>query len=140
MNATQRFAVFNLVVIGLTLGLAAVLYPVLGKGALGAFGMLGLMGFGPFFFRAKGGAGEGPVVMDERDRSIQIRAWFFAYTLFWVVFVLGAVVLTAWVYGQEGAVPVQVVQSSVFVGLMLVYGTASVAMLCQYGRNGSHGD
>jgi hypothetical protein len=36
------------------------------------------------------------------------------------------------VYGQEGAVPVWVVQGSVFCGFMLVYALASIAILVQY--------
>lgn len=140
MNATQRFALFNLVVIAITLLAAAILYPVLGKGALGAFGMLGFLGFGTWFFRAKKTGDIQPVLVDERDRKIQARAWFFAYALFWLVFVLAAVVATAWVYGMDGAVPVQVIQSSVFVAMMLVYATASIAMLCQYGWGGSYGE
>lgn len=140
MNATQRFALFNLVVIGITLVAGAILYPVLGKGALGAFGFLGLMGFGPWFFKAKGNGEASPVVVDERDRKIQAKAWFLAYGLFWLVFVLAAVIATAWIYGVDGAVPVQVIQASVFVGMMLVYATASIAILCQYGRISSHGE
>lgn len=140
MNATQRFALFNLIVIGITLSAAAILYPLLGKGALGAFGLLGVMGYGPMFFKMKGSGGVQPVVVDERDRKIQARAWFLAYSLFWLVFVLGAVVATAWVYGMDGAVPVQVIQSSVFVAMMLVFATASIAMLCQYGWGSSHGE
>ncbi len=140
MNATQRFAVFNLMVIGLALFVLAILFPVMGKGALGAFGVLGLMGFGPFFFRSRGVAGQVPVVVDERDRKIQLRAWFFAHLLFWLVFVLAAVPLAGLVYGQDGAVPVEVIQASVFAGLIVVYGAASLSMLWQYGWAARHGE
>ena len=67
-----------------------------------------------------------------RNAALAWRSWVLAYSLFWVVFVLAAVVLSAVVYGQEGAVPVWVVQSSVFCGFMLVYTLASVAILVQY--------
>jgi hypothetical protein len=133
MSAMQKWAWFNLAVIAVTLVALVSLLPFLGKGALGGFGFLGLMGFGPFFFRRKAGK----VVTDERDTLIQRRSWVLAYSLFWVAFVLAAV-LSAVVYGQEGAVPVWVVQTSVFCALGLVHALASVAILVQY-AGGSKG-
>jgi hypothetical protein len=128
MSATQKFAWFNLAVIALTLAAVISLFPFLGNRAAGGLGLLGLLGFGPFFFRKK----PGQVVTDERDQLIQGRSWVLAYALFWVVFVLAAVVLSAVVYGEDGAVPVSVLRLSVFCGLMLVYALASIAMLVQY--------
>jgi hypothetical protein len=128
MSATQKFAWFNLAVIALTVVAIVSLLPFMGKGALGGFGFIGLIGLGPLFFRRK--AGE--VVIDERDSLIQQRSWFLAYCLFWVVFVLAAVFLSALVYGEDGAVPVSVVRWSVAVGFMFVYAMACIAMLVQY--------
>jgi hypothetical protein len=108
MSAMQKWAWFNLAVIALTLVAVLSLLPFLGKGALGGFGFLGLLGFGPLFFRRK----PGQVLTDERDQLIQRRSWVLAYSLFWVAFVLAAVVLSAVVYGQEGAVPNDASQSS----------------------------
>src|SRR5215207_6192648 len=128
MSALQKWAWFHLAVIAGTLVAVLALLPFLGKGALGGFGFLGLTGFGPLFFRSK----PGQVLIDERDTLIQWRSWVLAYSLFWVVFVLAAVLLSAVVYGQEGAVPVWVVQSSVFCFFMLVHALASLAILVQY--------
>jgi hypothetical protein len=128
MSATQKWAWFNLAVIAVTLVAVLALLPFLGKGALGGFGFLGCLGFGPLFFRKK----PGQVLLDERDRLIWLRAWVLAYAVFWVVFCLAAAVLCAVVYGEEGAVPVWVVQSGVFSALMLVQALASVAILVQY--------
>jgi hypothetical protein len=72
------------------------------------------------------------VLTDERDHLIQWRSWILAFALFWVVFVLAAALLSPLVYGQDGAVPVWVVQTSVFCGFMFVYALASVAILAQY--------
>jgi hypothetical protein len=130
MAALQKFAWFNLAVIALTLVAVVALVPVLGRGALGGTGFLGLLGLGALFFRKK----PGQVLIDERDQLIQMRSWFLAYALFWVVFVLAASVLSAVVYGQEGAVPVWVIQSSVFCAGVLVYALMSVAILVQYAR------
>jgi hypothetical protein len=130
MSRMQKFAWFNLAVIALTLLVVFSLLPFLGSRAMGGLGFLGLIGFGPLFFRTK----PGQVVMDERDHMIQWRAWIIAYALFWVVFVLVAVVLSAAVYGEDGAVPVKVVRLSVFWAFLLVYALASVAILLQYAR------
>ena len=128
MSAMQKFAWYNLAVIALTLAAILSLLPFMGKGALGGCGFLGLLGFGPFFFRRK----PGQVLTDERDLLIHRRSWIVAYALFWVVFVLVAVVLSAVVYGEDGAVPVSVVRMSVFWAFMLVYALASIAILVQY--------
>jgi len=124
----QKFAWFNLAVIALTLLVVFSLLPFLGYRAMGGLGCLGLIGFGPLFFRKT----PGQVVTDERDHIIQWRSWIFAYAVFWVVFVLVAVVLSAVVYGEDGAVPVNVVRISVFWAFMLVYALASIAILVQY--------
>ena len=129
MSVMQKWAWFNLAVIAVTVAAVLSLLPFLGKGALGGVGFLGLLGFSPLFFRKKAGQ----VLTDERDQLIQRRSWVLAYALFWVVFVLAATFSSA-VYGQEGAVPVWVIQSSVFAGFMLVHALASVAILVQYAR------
>ena len=128
MSAMQRAAWFNLAVVALTLVAVLALLPLLGKGALGGFGLLGLLGFGPLFLRRR----PGQVLADERDTLIQRRSWVLAYSLFWVAFVLAAALLAPLAYGQGGAVPVWVVQISVFCGFMLVYALGSIATLVQY--------
>ena len=128
MSRMQKFAWFNLAVIALTLVFVCSLLPFLGYRAMGGLGCLGLIGFGPLFLRKK----PGQVVTDERDHLIQWRSWIFAYAVFWVVLVLVAVVLSAVVYGEDGAVPVSVVRISVFWAFMLVYALASTAILVQY--------
>jgi hypothetical protein len=127
MSRMQMFAWFNLAVIALTLLVVFSLLPFWGHRAMGGLGCLGLLGAGPFFFRKK----PGQVVTDERDRLIQWRSWIFAYAVFWVVGVFFAAILSALVYGEDGAVPVSVVRMSVFWALMLVYGLASIAILVQ---------
>jgi Predicted membrane protein (DUF2178) len=128
MTAMQKFAWFNLAVITLTIVVVLALVPFLGKGALGGCGFLGLLGFGVLFFRKK----EGKVLMDERDQLIQLRSGILAFAIFWVVYALAAALLSALVYGQDGAVPVWVVQISTFGGMMLVYAVQSIAILVQY--------
>jgi hypothetical protein len=134
MSALQKFAWFNLAVIVLTFVAVLALVPFLGKGALGGFGFMGLTGLGVLFFRKR----PGKVLIDERDTLILRRSWIAAYALFWVVFVLAAGLLSPLVYGQDGVVPVLVVQYSVFCGFMLVYALVSVAILLQYAGGSSN--
>ena len=50
--------------------------------------------------------------------------------------VLAAALLSPLVYGWEGAVPVLVVQYSVFCCFMLIYALVSIAILVQYAGGG----
>ena len=131
MSCNQKFAWFNLAVIGLTLVVVFSLVPFLGwQRAQGGFGLSGLLGFGAFFFRKQ----PGRVAMDERDQQIQFRSLTFAYgAVFWITYVFVAVFLVPAIYGQSGAVPVSVVQFSVFWAMILTQAAMSIGILIQYG-------
>lgn len=131
MSTTQKSAWFNLAVIGLTLVIIVALLPCIGMKAMGGLGCLGFLGLQPLVFRKR----PGQVLADERDRLIQSRSWIIAYALFWVLFVVAAVWVSSLVYGENGAVPVHIVQMSVACAFMFVYAVASIAVLIQYGRN-----
>jgi len=131
MSTMQKSAWFNLAVVGLTTLVIVALLPILGMKAMGGLGCLGFIGLQPLLFRKR----PGQVMADERDRLIQSRSWIIAYALFWVAFVLAAVVVSSLVYGENGAVPVRVVQMSVAWAFMFVYAVASIAVLIQYGRD-----
>ena len=131
MTALQRYAWYNLVVIGLAGLCVVIFYPFLGGRALGCLGLLGLLGLSPILFRKK----PGQVCYDERDRLIQLRATTLAYAIFWVGFTQAAAIGSMAVYGGNGSVPVKVVQMSVFVSLMLFLAVQSVAILIQYARD-----
>jgi hypothetical protein len=128
MSALQKFAWFNLAVIAWTIVVILALLPLMGTKALGGFGFLGLLGFGYFFVRPK----PGKVLIDERDELIRRKSIALAYRVFWSLFVVVAGILSARIYGQNGAVPVSVVQVSVFAALMLVMAVMSIAILVQY--------
>ncbi len=132
MSAVQRNAWFNLVVVLVAVALVVGLRVLMGwPRAIAGFGTLGLLGFGPLFYRRRGAE----VVADERDASIQRRSLVLGYTLFWLAFVAACVSLPM-VYGEKGCVPVWLVMSSVWWGLAIVYGVAAAATLVQYGREG----
>jgi len=128
MSRLQKFAWFNLAVIGFTVLVVLSLMPFLRSGALGGLGFLGFLGLGALYFRQR----PGQVLIDERDNLIMRRATILAYALFWVVFVLMAVFVSPLLYGQDGSVPVLMVQMSVAWGFMLIYVVQSIAILVQY--------
>jgi hypothetical protein len=133
MSRSQKHAWFNLAVVALSLAVVLLLYPLLGKGALGGFGFLGLLGLGPLFYRKK----KGDVVTDERDALIQQRAWIAAHSIFWLVFV-AAGTLAPFFYGYYGAVPAMLINFAVYVGLIIFVVVHAIATLVQYagGPNG----
>lgn len=133
MTQTQKYAWFNLAVVGWTLFVFVALLPFVGPKAMGAVGFLGLQGLGVLYFRKR----PGRILADERDALIVHRAAIAAYSIFWVVFV-AACVGASFLYGERGAVPVTVVQSSVWIAWMLVSSVSSLAVLIQYGRGGDH--
>ncbi|HEY7331130.1 MAG TPA: hypothetical protein VH592_26075 [Gemmataceae bacterium] len=136
MSAMQKFAWFNLAVIVFALLVVFSLMPFLGSRAMGGFGFLGFLGFAPLFFRKK----PGKVLFDERDQQIQLLSFILAYSVCWVVFVLAAVYLSTAVYGENGAVPVVVVQWSVMCGFMLMQAVGSIAILVQYAGGSKDGE
>jgi hypothetical protein len=127
MSAMQKYAWFNLAVITLTIVVILALLPFMGTKALGGFGFLGLLAFGYFILRPK----PGKVLVDERDDLIRRRATTLAYRVFWSLFVVVAG-LSARLYGKNGAVPVSVVQMSVFAAFTLFMAVMSIAILVQY--------
>ena len=134
MCQTQKEALFNLVVIALAITTVGLLYPILGRAALGGLGLLGFLGLAPMFYRKR----RGQVIADERDNLIRIRSMILAYSVFWLAFV-GSTMLSFVVYGFDGAVPVTVIANAVWIGFMLVVGTQAIATLVQYARGGVDG-
>ncbi len=134
MCRTQKAALFNLSIVLSALATVLALYPFLGRGAAGGFGLLGFLGFGPLFYRQH----PGQVVADERDQLINRRSIIIAYSVFWVAFVASSMLALA-LYGGDGAVPVPVIINAVWFGFMLFVGLHAVATLTQYGLGGADG-
>jgi hypothetical protein len=127
MSAWQKLAWFNLAVIISTVVLVVALIPVLGTTrAHGGVGLLGLLGLAPLFFR-----GRSVVLEDERDQMIRLRSGLIGFSIFWLAFVAGCMSLPA-LYGWDGSVPVGVVLSGVWYGVMVVVGVTAVATLVMY--------
>jgi hypothetical protein len=141
MNRWQKIAWFTLIVIGLALGLslAAVSVAYFGFGlpmrrAAGGFGFMGVIGFlglTPLLFKEK----KGKVEIDERDLLIQKKASLAAYSTFWVLFVLAAMV--PWfIIGPKGTITVNYLPWMIFGGMFVVMLVQAIVTLKQYGWKG----
>jgi hypothetical protein len=138
MNRWQKIALFTLVMLGLALVLSliavSVAYFCFGlplRRAAGGFGFLGLMGFSglaPVLFRK----GKQEVQLDERDLLIKRKAMLIAYSCFWPLFVLAAMV-PFFIYGPDGMVSVLYLCWMVFGGIFLVMLLQSIVTLEEYG-------
>lgn len=137
MSRMQKFAWFNLSVIGLSLLVVLGLVPVLGWfRAQGGLGLSGLLGFGVLFFRRK----PNEIITDERDELIRGRSATLSFALFWVLYVAVASGASVLIYGQDGSIPVFVVQMSVFWALMFHQAVMSIAILAQYRGVSEHAE
>ncbi|UCF14033.1 MAG: hypothetical protein JSW59_11530 [Phycisphaerales bacterium] len=144
MNRMQRIARFNLIVISTALGLSVLAVGVLyfgvglpirrATGGFGLIGICGLMGLSPILFRREPGG----VDFDERDLLILRKASLGAYSIFWLLFVLAAMV-PFFVLGPDGEVSVKYLAAMVLGGIVVVALVQSIVTLEQYGwRNKDH--
>jgi len=72
------------------------------------------------------------VQLDERDLLIKRKASLRAYTAFWVLFVLAAMV-PFFAFGPDGKVPVTYLCWMVFGGMFIVMLVESIVLLEEYG-------
>jgi hypothetical protein len=141
MNRHQKVAWFTLVMEAIALGLSLVAfgaaYLIFGlpaHRAAGGFGFLGIMGFAalsPLLFKKD----RDKVQLDERDLLIKRKAMLAAYAIFWVLFVLAAMVPFS-ILGPHGKVGVWYLAWMVFGGMFVVMLVQSIVILEEYGRGG----
>lgn len=130
MNQQEKHAWFNLAVIVITVVVFIILIPLLGvEPARGAWGLLGLWGFGNLFYRKK--RGESAVVLDERDQFIQKKSVVIAYVVFWLLFVLTCMLLW-WMNKDKGTISVEVLPIMVVGGWIIVTLVQAVTMLIMH--------
>jgi len=138
MNRAQKIARFSLIVIliALTLSVMAVgvLYFVVGlpiQRALGGFAFIAICGFSglaPILYKKE----RGKVSFDERDLLIQKKASLRAYTIFWFLFVLAAMI-PFFILGPKGTISVKYLPAMVFGGMITVMLVQSIVTLEEYG-------
>ncbi len=138
MNRQQKIAKFNLIVVlvAITLSITAfgIAHLVAGlpiQRALGGFGFIGLIGFAglsPLLYKQ----GLGKVSFDERDVIIKKKAMLGAYTIFWALFVLAAMI-PFFILGPDGTISVKYLPAMVFGGMFTVILVQSIVTLEEYG-------
>jgi hypothetical protein len=141
MNRQQKIAWFTLIVVTLALGLSVIAfgigYFIFGAPArqaaagFGFIGIMGFIGFTPFIFKKN----QDKVQADERDLAILRKANIIAYSVFWVLFVAGAMV--PWfIVGPFGTITVNYLPWMVFGGMFVVMFVQSLVTLSEYGWRG----
>ncbi len=142
MNKYQKIAWFNLIVIMTTIIITttaiAIEFRIRGYSTIGLWfiGILALLKFTPFMFKKP--ESRSGVVCDERDSLIRKRALSFAYTTFWIVFVLLSYLLFI-IIGPKNSVPTMTLPLMAFGGALFMKIVCSVAILVQYGRGEKDG-
>ena len=100
--------------------------------ALGGFflvGLAGIGGLGHLIFKKD----KGQVKFDERDLMIKRKASLRAYSIFWFLFVLAAMI-PFFVLGPNGTISVRVLPAMVIIGMVVVMLVQSIVILEEYGR------
>ena len=92
MSAMEKVAWTELIVSGAAVVAVTALYPLLGSAASGAFGLLGLIVCGAWFLRRRGRR----VVVDERDREIDLRAKHLGFGTAWMALFLALIAIVFW--------------------------------------------
>jgi hypothetical protein len=100
-------------------------------GGFGFIGIAGLAGLSPLLFKKD----KEKVQYDERDLLIQKKALLGAYSIFWFLFVLAAMI-PFFVLGPKGTISVKYLAMMVGGGMITVILVQSIVTLEQYGRGG----
>ena len=139
MNRYQKLAWFNLIVITVFIIVTTTVITIelqmraYSTNGLWCLGILVLLRFKPFMFKKP--QGQDKVVCDERDTLIVKRALSFAYTTFWIVFILSCFLLFILI-GPKNSVPTITLPLMAIGGALFLQIVVSVAILVQYGRGG----
>jgi hypothetical protein len=92
MNAMEKVAWTEFLVSVVAIAAVTLLVPWLGRGALGAFGLLGFLGLTPLFLRKRGDR----VVIDERDQEIQRKAIVLGVNSAWMMLSMTLIAAVLW--------------------------------------------
>ena len=129
MNAQQKEAIYCIALSSITLAVFLILLRLSGdKVAFSAFAIFGLYGLTPWVIYGKS---KGKTTVDERDIEIRKRAGTLALSLFWIIFVLVAVLIPL-IKGFDALIPVSLFFYLLMLGAILISVGRSTAILFLY--------
>ena len=134
MSRQETHAWFNLGVLALAAALFALALPHIGaQRAIGYFGICGLWGLSPLFYRK----GKKIMALDERERAIQQQAFAAGYSVFWVLFVVS--IMLFWGHHQGRTVPADVLPLFLLGSFVVIELVRSITTLLLCKRGVLHG-
>ena len=134
MSAMEKVAWVELVVSVAAVAVVTALFPWLGQGAIGAFGILAFVVCGTFFLRRRGQG----VVVDERDREIELRATRLGIEAAWMGLFLALIAVVLWAsYSDHATVNKSLLTWLVFTQFAICYGVKGLVSIVTYRRQRS---
>lgn len=129
-----RFTMLAFVVVVVGYGILAGLFRFPWEPSIGVFGLFGLVGLSGLIGRSE--RREGKVIMDERDREIDLRASLGGFAIFWGCL---CIAWTIWfiIVGPNGvvAVPIGRLGLTLFAGMIIIFTVRAAATLVMYRRD-----
>lgn len=133
MNAVEKVSWIEFIVSLGTIFVVIALYPWLGDGATGAFGFLGLLAVGAWFYRKRGNH----VVVDERDRDIAQQATWKGVMFTWMAVLLTLIGLIYWSSSfNNNVVPTRLIIWLLWTQLAVCYAIKGFLGIRAYRRQG----
>ena len=134
MTAMEKVAWTELLVCVLTVVIVTALYPWLGNGATGAFGLLGFLVCGIFFIKGH----RKTVVIDERDREIERHSTRRGIEAAWMATFLTLIAFVLWSSSSnDSVVPTGMLNWLVWFQFAICYGVKGFVAVRLYRRQQS---
>lgn len=131
MNAMEKVAWTEFVVSLATVAMVSVLYPWLGSGATGAFGLLGLVVCSVWFVKGR----RQTVVIDERDRQIERQATRRGIEAAWMALFLALIAIVLWnSYHDTKVVATGLLTWLIWIQFAICYGVKGFIGVISYRR------
>ena len=131
MTAMQKLAWWEISVSLAAIIIVSILAPWMGYAATGAFGLLGLLGFGIYFVRSRGKE----VIVDERDKEIERQSTFFGVHSAWMFLFMALIFLVvSSPYREQKTVSIETLSWLVWIQFALCYFVKGIVTILIYRR------
>jgi uncharacterized membrane protein len=128
MSPLQKDAIYCLIISSVSVAIFFIL--MLFKNmqvAFSAFAIFGLYGLTPLIFYRKS---KNKILVDERDKEIANKAGRFGFGLFWVAFVIVAVLISQ--IKADSLIPASLLSYIVFFGMIAICAARAIIILVLY--------